>query len=246
MILYINGEIVGTEWQWLYDWFAIPAVSPGRVREGLAGLGQGEEVTVEINSPGGSVFAGFEIYSILRGLGDRVTAHVQSLAGSAASTVMAGCARVLLSPVAQVMIHLPAVDSGGDAPEHRHTADVLDAITQSILEGYLSRPGIRADRETLRALMEEETWLPAPRAVELGLADGILGEGSPSPAQVVNALGGASRPGELLARYEALVRAGRAAPAEGHPVDPGPGNQNWDDWRARARLDIERNRYIHI
>lgn len=272
----LNGYVVASEDQWVYDFFGISAFSPATVRQALADNPEGEELEVEINSGGGSVFAGFEIYSLLYAAKCDTVAIVQSLAGSAASTVMSGCKRVLLSPVAQVMIHLPSSYAEGNQNDMKHEAKVLESITQSILNGYLVHCKGKSDRAQLEKLMQAESWITAQDAVELGLADGILGDEESAgqiSAAIVNSVGSGIRAlatnnlgplptQELMARYEQVVKAG-ATPVEGHPVegisaedatpeedpDTPTGEEPekpTDDWRAKARLDIERNRYINI
>lgn len=235
MRVQLNGEVIPSEYQWLYDWFGIAAFSPDVVRSAVERNPDGEDLELEINSVGGSVFAGFEIYSILRAAKCNTVAMVQSLAASAASTVMIGCRRVLLSPVAQVMIHMPATYTEGNQRAHQESLQMLDSITQSILNGYQLRCGDKATRERLESLMEAETWLPAQDAVELGLADAIMldtenTDVSALPLSVVNAVGGGIRalatnsarnnPDALLAQYQQLVASGARAAAEGHPVEP--------------------------
>ena len=272
----LNGYVVASEDQWVYDFFGISAFSPATVRQALADNPEGEELEVEINSGGGSVFAGFEIYSLLYAAKCDTVAIVQSLAGSAASTVMAGCKRVLLSPVAQVMIHLPSSYAEGNQNDMKHEAKVLESITQSILNGYLVHCKGKSDRAQLEKLMQAESWITAQDAVELGLADGILGDEESAgqiSAAIVNSVGSGIRAlatnnlgplptQELMARYEQMVKAG-GTPVEGHPVkgvsaedatpeedpDPPTGEEPekpTDDWRAKARLDIERNRFTNI
>lgn len=272
----LNGYVVASEDQWVYDFFGISAFSPATVRQALADNPEGEKLEVEINSGGGSVFAGFEIYSLLYAAKCDTVAIVQSLAGSAASTVMSGCKTVLLSPVAQVMIHLPSSYAEGNQNDMKHEAKVLESITQSILNGYLVHCKGKSDRARLEKLMQAESWITAQDAVELGLADGILGDeesGGQISAAIVNSVGSGIRAlasnnlgplptQELMARYEQMVKAG-GTPVEGHPVegvsaedatpeedpDTPTGEEPekpTDDWRAKARLDIERNRFTNI
>ena len=265
MRITLNGLVVASGDQWLYDWFGVEAFSPAVVRQALADNPEGEALEVELNSPGGSVFAGFELYSLLREARCRTVAIVQSLAGSAASTVMAACGHVVMSPVAQVMIHLPSSWAAGNQNDMKHEARVLEQITQSNLNGYEATCRGEADRARLDRLIRAESWLTAQEAVELGLADEILGwEDAPAgAAELVNAIGGGIRtlvnivgpgasPSELLARYEQLVREG-APPAEGHPVGAPAGREHSDPsgrgpetiadgWTRRARLAIERSR----
>lgn len=229
----LNGYVVPTDDQWLYDWFGIGAFSPGTIRQALADNPEGEDLELEINSPGGSVFAGFEMYSLLQETKCNTVAIVQSLAGSAASIMMSGCKKVRMSPVAQVMVHLPISYAEGNQNDMRHEAKVLEQITQSILNGYEEKCAGKTTRDRLDRLIRAESWLTAQEAVELGLADSILGQeggyNSPYVETIVNAAGAAVRAatnaagpiwdaGTLRDRYEQLVREG-AAPAEGHPVE---------------------------
>ena len=236
---------------WAYDWFGISAFSPHVVREAIRD-NVDDELVVEVNSGGGSVFAGFEIFSLLRGAECRTVAVVQSLAASAASTIISGCDTVQVSPVAQIMLHLPAIVTEGNREDHRDSIKLLDSITESILNGYESKCRGKATRDKLAQLMRAETWIPAQDAVEMGLADEILYQDDTTviiPGNIVNAVGssirglinGATQPSaaELRARYADLVAKG-ATPAAGHPA-PAPIQSM--PWQARARLEIEKNRY---
>ena len=57
----MSGDIVPDSQVWLYDWFDIPCISPAAVRNAIAENPEGEDLVLEINSGGGSVFAGFEM-----------------------------------------------------------------------------------------------------------------------------------------------------------------------------------------
>lgn len=264
----LNGEVISDDYQWLYDYFEIAAFSPGVIRQALRDNPEGEDLVLEINSVGGSVFAGFEIYTLLRSAECPTVAEVQSLAASAASTVMSGCSRVLVSPVAQIMLHQPAMFTDGNIEEHDRSLRMLESIQRSIVNGYVTRCGDKCTRRQLENMVNRETWLSAQEAVDIGLADGILGQedtdGAGLALSVVNSVGNgirslavggssATSPAQLLARYEEAVRAG-AQPAEGHPVEPAAPNDvdpdgsvpsdNMDSWRRSARLAIEQNRFI--
>lgn len=270
----LNGRVVADEDQWIYDWFGIDAFSPAVIRKAVEDNPAGEDLTLEINSGGGSVFAGFEMYSILKGAKCQTIAEVQSLAASAASTAMVGCSKVMLSPVAQVMIHLPSSYAEGNQEDMERERRALESITQSILNGYELKCREKTDRAHLEELMYAESWLSAQEAVDLGLADGILfqneDDSSTLPANIINAVGGGIRslacnsgapvsPAALKAQYEQLVRNG-ATPADGHPVATSPqagqepGNPSTpagdppaptsDDWQRKARLAIENNRFL--
>ena len=87
MRVQLNGEILDDNWGLLFEYFDIPCAYPRKVRQAIEDNPAGEDLVVEINSGGGDVVAGFEIYSVLRGANCRTVAEVQSLAGSAASVV---------------------------------------------------------------------------------------------------------------------------------------------------------------
>lgn len=257
MIVTLNGEIVPDDDLWLYDWLEIAAFAPSMLRQAVKDNPANEPLELEINSVGGSVFAGFELYSILRAAECHTVAKVQSLAASAASTVMCGCDEVQMSPVAQVMIHLPMSGIRGNQHDMTHEAAVLESITQSILNGYELRCGNKATRAELERMMREETWITAQQAVDMGLADSIIGveDGdltgnvyvnamADSLRRIINGTGCLHNRDALLARYEQLVRNG-AEPAPGHPVDAAEHQTPSisDDWRREARLAIEKNRF---
>jgi hypothetical protein len=124
---------------------------------------------------------------------------------------------------------------------------MLNAIKESILNGYEARCGGKCTRDKLRDLMSKETWLPAQDAVSLGLADGILYEDANDPALVVNcaqsgirafAAGAVTLPpiAELLSREQ------QGDHDNSTPAGEEPAADN-DAWRVQAALDIEKNRF---
>lgn len=189
----LNGYIVADEDAWIYRFFGYTVSSPGDIRRAVAENPPGETLTVEINSPGGSMFAGFEMYSVLRGAECDTEAEVQSLAASAASTAMLGCKRVKATPVAQVMVHNPSITVDGNQYDHLKTAEDLGKFAQSILNAYELKCRGKKTRAELEAMMDAETWLPVQEAVEAGLVDEVIGGAELLPAQVVNCVGGGLR-----------------------------------------------------
>ena len=127
-----------------------------------------EEVLVNINSPGGSVFEGIEIYNYLKGLPNKVTVKINSLAASIATVIALGADELEISESAFFMIHNPWTMAGGEAEDLRKQADVLDKIKETILSIYEKNSNL--SRERLTALMNEETWLTGAEALEYGFA----------------------------------------------------------------------------
>ena len=255
MRVQVNGEIVASEDKWLYDLFEIESTAPSDIRQALAALTEGEELVLEINSGGGSVMAGFEIYSVLRQSGRPVTAGVQSFAASAASVILQGCALRRMSPVGQVMIHNPSCLAGGTAAVLGQAAQMLEAGKESILNAYELRAGGKCSRTELSRLMDEERWMSAQEAVGRGLADEVMvqeGETAPLWAGALRNAAGGTDAAALLARYEQLVRSGAREADPLHPVallehcDPtaqGAGNHTGITWADEARLALEKERF---
>lgn len=186
----LNGYVAADEDIWIYDWYGYPAFGPSTVRQALADNPDGEELVLEVNSYGGSVWAGAEIYSVLRSTQTPTRAEIQSLAASAASYLVAGCNEVWISPVAQMMVHLPATVTDGDRNEHRNSIHLLDSIEASILNAYELKSNGKKTRDELSRMMHAETWLTAQDALDAGLVDGILYQDTVDPKTIVNAAGG--------------------------------------------------------
>ena len=209
-------------------------VCPADIRQAIAENPADEEFTLEINSPGGSVFAGFEMYSVLRRAsrdGVRIRAEVQSLAGSAASVAMVGADTVACSPVAQVMIHLPLTVTEGNQNVHRESVQMLESITESIIAGYERKVGNKTSPAALRRMMDRETFLSARAALDAGLIDEIIGEEQPGEPininNIYNACGAVPDMDKLRAAYI-------AAQSQSQEPEPQPPVSNLDTARKRA------------
>lgn len=166
----ITGEILDDEWGPIYEYYEIPATYPKKVKSQLAEA-SGDDVEININSGGGDVFSGFEIYSEILKYKGNVRINVTGLAASAASVIM--CAgECYISPVGMVMVHCCSCRASGNHNDMKKTAETLKLIDTSIANAYVTKTGM--DREKAIAMMEDTTWLTADKAVELGLCDGFL------------------------------------------------------------------------
>ena len=130
------------------------------------------DVTVYINSPGGNVFAAAEIYTMLIEHKGRVTVKIDAIAASAASVIAMAGDTVLMSPVAMLMLHDPMTVAMGNAKDMEKAITTLNEVKESIINAYHAKSGL--NRKKISQIMEDETWLNAKRAVELGFADGII------------------------------------------------------------------------
>lgn len=130
-------------------------------------------VTVRVNSYGGDIYEGISIMNALRSYPDQVRVIVEGVAASAASIIaIGGAERTEVCPGAEVMVHMPWVETPGDADELRKTADDLDRTAQSLAEIYAEKAGGTA--EQWLDMMRAETWFSAQEAVDAGVADAVV------------------------------------------------------------------------
>lgn len=129
----------------------------------------GEDVTIHINSSGGSVFDANTMAEALRGYKGHTTASIEGLAASAASYFALTADDVVINPSALMMIHNPWDFAVGDAEDMRKKADMLDKARSTISAQYARKTGRTVDE--IEELMDAETWFTAQEAVEFGLVD---------------------------------------------------------------------------
>ncbi len=196
----LNGVISSDDDVEIWKWCGYQAVCPKDIRQALADNPEGEDFVLEINSGGGSVYAGFEMYTLLRSAKCTTRAEVQSLAASAASVVLAGADIAAVSPVGQVMIHLPSTITSGNQIVHKESVQMLEAVTGSIIAAYEKKCRGKTSRDALRRMMDKETFLTAQEALDAGLVDEIMGEPA-NPMNVFNAAGGLPDIEKLRAAY---------------------------------------------
>lgn len=127
------------------------------------------EITVRINSPGGSVFDGIAIYNALRHHKAHIHVRIEGLAASIASVIAMAGDTIHMAGNALMMIHNPFGWVGGDAEELRKVADMLDKTTEVIAQTYAANSGLEV-REIIN-LMNDETWFTATEAEGHGLVD---------------------------------------------------------------------------
>ena len=161
--LFLNGTIADESW---YD----DDVTPQLFKDDL--YADSGDVTVWLNSPGGDCVAAAQIYNMLKEYPGNVTIKIDGIAASAASLIAMAGDNILMSPVSMMMIHNPLTMAIGNADDMQKAAAMLDEVKESIINAYELKTGL--SRAKLSHLMDDETWMNAVKAVELGFADGIV------------------------------------------------------------------------
>ena len=170
-IIDIKGNIVSNDVGEFYEWFGISSTYPDKVQQAIAS-NEDDEITLNIASNGGDVFAASEIYTMLKDSKKNIVVNVQGLAASAASVIAMAGNIVRMSPTSQMMIHKASVVAYGNADDLGHESDVLNSIDESIAMAYELKTGL--NQTDILQLMSTETWMNAKVAVDKGFADEIM------------------------------------------------------------------------
>lgn len=197
--LFIDGAIEDEAW-WEDD------VTPEKFRSELnAGKGN---ITVWINSVGGDCFAASQIYTMLQQYRGKVTVKIDGLAASAASVIAMAGDTVMMSPTAMMMIHNPMTVAFGNKADMEQAIAVLEEVKESIMNAYQKKTGLQ--RAHIARLMDEETWMNANKAVELGFADGILDKIERTTNATAYTFSAAANMERIVASAEAIVKRRKA------------------------------------
>lgn len=160
-------ELYGTiaEQSWFDD-----SVTPQMFKDELfSGTGP---VTIWLSSPGGDCVAASQIYTMLMDYKGDVTVKIDGIAASAASVIAMAGTKVLMAPTAMMMVHNPATMAFGDHNDMKKAIELLDEVKESIINAYELKTGL--PRKDISKLMENETWMNAQKAIELGFCDAML------------------------------------------------------------------------
>lgn len=129
-----------------------------------------EDITLEINSYGGDVFLGIDLMNTLRSHEGNVTVVITGIAASAASVIAMGADKVKMFSNTQMMIHNAWTIAMGNSKQLRKVADDLETVGESVLASYTHR----VDADTVKKLLDEESYMSASKALEYGFIDEIV------------------------------------------------------------------------
>ena len=155
----------------IYDEIGAYGVTAKGFLAELGALPNDAALDLRLNSPGGSVFDAVAIFNALKRHAGEVTVWIDGIAASAASYIAMAGDSVVMPQNAFLMIHDPSGLVMGTAEDMRSTAEALDKVKGSLIQGYAAKSG-KPDDE-IAALMAAETWLDAQEALALGLIDRI-------------------------------------------------------------------------
>lgn len=208
--LMIDGPIGGYNW---FDESGTTAAQFIRMVDAMD-LGEGDEIAIDMNSPGGIVSDGVAITNYLRNHPATVSVNVIGQAGSIASVIAmaADPGRLHMGLGTTMFVHDPAALLLGayQSDELRKTADMLDKIRDSAVSIYASRNS-NLSREDILELMADSTTMTAEEAVEWGFADTMDAD--------LKAVASADMD-EVIAQVQARLQAQQQPPQEDPEPDP--------------------------
>lgn len=129
------------------------------------------DITIRLNSPGGDVFQGVEIYNYLKDHPSHITVEVMGEACSAATFICAGADEVVMNTGTIFMIHNAITGLWGNKNDLKRAVEMMETIDDSILSIYEERTG--QSREQLQLWMDNETFFTADEAVQYGFATSV-------------------------------------------------------------------------
>lgn len=218
----VKGIVVPNNLKDVYDFLGYEAVSPKDISEALNNAG-GSDVTLEINSPGGYVDAGSEIYTDLKKYQGNITAQVVGQACSAASWIALAADSVEMSPTATMMIHRASTQASGNTDDLSSALNSLDSLDRSFVDLYSEKTGL--DKQEVYRMMNETTWMNAQDAVDKGFADKIMFQNDSSSA-IVNAYGVPVLSDKAIANIKNSLRQGKSTENVVKPDLKQPNNLN--------------------
>lgn len=198
MKINVKGAIIPNSDKWIYEMLEMDATSPKDIADSLPDTN--EDIDIIINSGGGDVYSGSEIYTSLKAYPGKVNIKIVGVAASAASVIAMAGDYIEMSPTAQMMIHNAWTVAMGDTNEMQKAVDMLDSVNKGIANAYINKTGKTEDE--ILSLMNKETWFNAQDAVEHGFADSKMFDEA-APRLVANS--GQMLSDDVINRVTALV-----------------------------------------
>ncbi len=210
----IRARASGTE-VLIYDEIGAYGITAKGFLAELGALPDDAAIDLRLNSPGGSVFDAVAIYNALKRHPGEITVWIDGIAASAASYIAMAGDTIIMPENAFLMIHDPSGLVMGTAEDMRVTAEALDKVKGSLIQGYATKSG-KPDDE-IASLMAAETWLDAKDALDLGFIDRIA-----EPVKLA-ATFDVARFRNAPAELTTAVNDAGAGVQEVAPEDPAPG-----------------------
>ena len=134
----------------------------------------GKDISIYINSPGGSVYAGYGIYDTMQYIGSDVSTICTGVAASMASILLVAGAKGkrFALPHSRIMIHQPLGGMQGQASDMEIAAREIHKVKKELYTILSEHSG--QSFETIERDSDRDYWLTAPEALDYGMIDRVL------------------------------------------------------------------------
>ena len=134
----------------------------------------GKDISIYINSPGGSVYAGYGIYDTMQYIGSDVSTICTGVAASMASILLVAGAKSkrFALPHSRIMIHQPLGGMQGQASDMEIAARETLKVKKELYTILSEHSG--QSFETIERDSDRDYWLTAPEALDYGMIDRVL------------------------------------------------------------------------
>lgn len=133
---------------------------------------KGKDVEFHVNSPGGLVFEGIEIFNLIRDYKGKTEARITGIAASAASYIVLAADSVSAFDNATYMIHNALTLAIGNHHDMRKVANTLESLSDILAKAYARKTG--KDIADIKQLMDDETFLFGDEMLHEGFVDEII------------------------------------------------------------------------
>jgi len=142
---------------------------------------EGKEISMYINSPGGSVTAGLAIYDVMQNIIDTTCPISTTVMGQAASMgSLLGCAgsagKRYCMPNSRIMVHQPSGGAQGMASDIQIQAQEIQILKEQLSHMYVHHCG--QTYEDVEAKLDRDTFMSAYEAKDFGLVDEVISHGT--------------------------------------------------------------------
>ncbi len=172
--IYIYDDIKPDQYDWWTDEVIESETSAKYFKQLFEENSDVQNINIYINSCGGSVMEGLAIYNQLSRHKAYKTCYVDGFACSIASVIAMAADKIIMPKASMLMIHNAWTVAYGNASQLRKAADDLEEMSLTLAQAYLEKSNGKTDAETIKALMDAESYLSADKCYELGLCDEVV------------------------------------------------------------------------
>jgi ATP-dependent Clp protease protease subunit len=151
----------------------------------LASEDEKRDISIYINSPGGSVYAGMAIYDIMQYVPNDIATYAMGMAASMGQFLLtAGThGKRYALPHAQILMHQPSGGIGGTESDIRIQAEQMRHIKRTLFERTAFHTG--KSMEEIERDADRDRWFTAQGAKEYGFVDHVIHSAIEVPAEGV-------------------------------------------------------------